>query len=249
MEITILGSGTGAPSLKRNPAGLLIKTGKDNLLFDTGPGTVRKLLELGLTYHDIDYIFYTHFHTDHTLDLAAILFAAKYHLSLRTRQLYIIGPQGLEKFYSSLLNLYGDVIRPEYYKVSLKEIKEQALTIGPYKINSMRMKHCPESTGYRVESAGKTVVYSGDTDVCENIVKLGRDADVLILECSFPDEMKVKGHLSAQEAGNIAKECNCGKLVLTHLYPVCQDEDIIKQARKAFKGEISVAYDLMTLRA
>ncbi|MBN2097722.1 MAG: ribonuclease Z, partial [Candidatus Omnitrophica bacterium] len=68
MEVTILGSGTGVPALKRNAAGLLIKVENENLLFDSGPGIIRKLLELGLTYHDIDYIFYTHFHTDHTLD-------------------------------------------------------------------------------------------------------------------------------------------------------------------------------------
>lgn len=247
MELTILGSGTGTPTLTRNAAGLLIKIENENLLFDTGPGVIKRLLEIGITYHDIDYIFYTHFHTDHTLDLATFLFAAKYALSLRTKKLNIIGPCGLERFYNSLLNLYDDVIRPEAYEVNLKEIKEQTLNCGGYKINAMHMHHCPESLGYRVESKGKVIVYSGDTDACENIVKLGQNADVLILDCSFPDEMKVKGHLTAQEAGKIAQACNCKKLVLSHLYPVCQKENVIQQARKTFKGEVAVAYDLMRL--
>ncbi len=247
MEITILGSGTGVPSLQRNASGLLIKTEKENLLFDTGPGTIRKLLEIGITYHDIDCIFYTHFHTDHTLDLAAFLFAAKYVLSLRTRKLTIFGPLGLEAFYNSLLNLYGDVIRPEAYEVTLREIKEGALEFSAYKIHVAPMQHSPESLGYRVEANGKTVVYSGDTDVCENIVKLGQNADVLILDCSFPDEMKVTGHLSAREAANIAKMCNCRKLVLSHLYPVCREDAISAQAKKTFKGAVVVARDLMRL--
>ena len=246
MEIIILGSGTGAPSLKRNAAGLVVKIGKVNLLFDTGPGAVNRLLEAGFTYHDIDYIFYTHFHTDHTLDLAHFLFAAKYVLSLRTKRLNLIGPRGLEGFYNSLLNVYGDVVRPEAYEVKVQEIEEEALAFNGCQISTKRMQHAPESLGYRIESDGKVLAYSGDTDVCENIVKLGKDSDILIWDCSFPDEMKVKGHLTPQEAAQVANNCNCRKLVLSHLYPVAQGEEIIaKQAQKTFKGEVRVAHDLM----
>ena len=242
-----MGSGTGAPSLERNAAGLLIKVENKSLLFDTGPGIIRKLLELGITYHDVDYIFYTHFHTDHTLDLASLLFAAKYALSLRTKQLRVIGPLGLKGFYSGLLSLYGNVIRPEAYEVSLKEIEEQTLNLNGCKIKTLAMQHASESLGYSVESNGRRVVYSGDTDVCENIVRLGQGADILILDCSFPDEMKVRGHLIPKEAARIAQRCNCKRLILSHLYPVCRQDIITAQAKEIFKGEISVAHDLMTL--
>jgi ribonuclease BN (tRNA processing enzyme) len=247
MEIIILGSGTGAPSLERDAAGIIVKIGRDNLLFDTGPGTIKKLLKLGLTYHDINYIFYTHFHTDHTLDLAAFLFAAKYAVSLRTKRLNLIGPLGLKRLYEGFLNLYGDVIAPEAYEVNLREIKEQEVGLNGCKIKTLRMQHAPESLGYRIESNGKTLVYSGDTDVCENLVRLGRGADALILDCSFPNEMKVKGHLVPEEAATVARQCNCSRLVLSHLYPVCQQERIAQEAKKEFRGEIVVASDLMRL--
>lgn len=248
MEITILGSGTGIPNLKRNAAGILIKTEKEQLLFDTGPGIMRKLLELGITYHDIPYVFYTHFHTDHTLDLAVLLFAAKYNLSLRTEKLSIIGPKGLKNLYHGLLNVYGCVIRPEAYQICLQEIEEQSLTIGSLNIRTMYMQHTPESLGYRIESQNAVVVYSGDTEMCENIIALGKDADILILDCSFPNELKVQGHLIPQEAAEIAKACHCKKLVLSHLYPVCQPDEAVKQAQKIFKeGEITAAFDLMRL--
>lgn len=226
---------------------MIVKIGNQNLLFDTGPGVVRKLLEIGITYHDIDCIFYTHFHTDHTLDLASFLFAAKYALSLRTKELTIIGPKGLEEFYNGFLNLYGDVIRPEAYRVNLNETGEGELKFEAYKIITRRMQHSPESLGYRIESNGKVLVYSGDSDVCENIVELGQGADVLILECSFPDEMKVQGHLVPSEAAEIAKACNCKRLLLSHLYPVCHEDEIVRQTKKEFKGTISVAWDLMRL--
>lgn len=245
MEITILGSGTGVPSLKRNASGLLIKIENKTLVFDTGPGTIKNLLKAGVTYHDVDCIFYTHFHTDHTLDLATFLFAAKYALSLRTKELLLAGPEGLEEFYNGLLNIYGDVVSPEAYKLDLREIKEPLFEGDGYKIHTSQMQHTPQSLGYRIESGKKVVVYSGDTDVCENIVKLGRDADILILDCSFPDEMKVKGHLTPHEAAEIAQAANCKKLVLSHLYPVCEANAITRQAKKIFKGEVVVASDLM----
>ncbi|NQS99882.1 MAG: MBL fold metallo-hydrolase [Candidatus Omnitrophica bacterium] len=248
MEITILGSGTGTPSLSRGASGLMVKIANKNLLFDTGPGVIRSLLEIGVTYHDIDDIFYSHFHTDHTLDLASLLFAAKYALSLRTKELTISGPKGLAEFYRRLLDLYGEVISPEAYRINLREIGAQSLVTTEYKVVTEHLQHVPESLGYRIESNGRVVVYSGDTDVCENIVSLAQDADLLILECSFPDEMKVKGHLVPRQAAQIASNSNCRKLVLTHLYPVCQEDQILRQAKAAFKGEIVVAEDLMRFR-
>ena len=110
------------------------------------------------------------------------------------------------------------------------------------------MEHTPESLGYRIEYQNKTVVYSGDTDVCDNIITLGKGADVMILDSSFPDEMKTQGHLTPSEAGKIAKECGCKRLVLSHLYPVCQPEQIIQQAKKVFKGEVVAASDLLRIK-
>ncbi|MFC1698561.1 MBL fold metallo-hydrolase [Candidatus Omnitrophota bacterium] len=249
MEIVILGSGTGVPSLRRGAPGLLVKAGHDYLLFDTGPGTIKKLLEIGLTYHDITRIFYTHFHTDHTLDLAAILFAAKYGLSLRKQELQVIGPQGLGHFYKGLLGLYGQVIIPEAYQLKLQEIGPgDELNFDAYNILTRKMQHCPESLAYRLEANGKSMVYSGDTADCEEIVELGQNADILILECSFPNRIKVAGHLIPEQAATIARKCNCKKLVLTHLYPVCEQAQILEQAKKEFSGEIVVASDLMSIK-
>ena len=56
------------------------------------------------------------------------------------------------------------------------------------------------------------MVYSGDTDYCDSIVKLARDCDVLILECSFPEGMHCEGHLTPDLAGRIAAEANCKQL-------------------------------------
>ena len=78
MKVTIMGSGTMVPSSKRNSAGILIKNDGILSMVDFGYGTMHNLLKLGLTYHDIDRIYFTHNHPDHMCDLVPFLFASGY---------------------------------------------------------------------------------------------------------------------------------------------------------------------------
>lgn len=249
MELTIIGSGTGVPSLKRSSPGIIVSIEGENLLFDSGPGIMRKLLEIEITYHDIDRIFYTHLHTDHINDLAAFLFATKNSFSLRRKDLEIIGPPGLKLFYQKLQELYGDAIYIQSYQIMLNEVLNETINYNNYHLTTKPLSHTPSSIGYRIEDAkGNAIVYSGDTDYCSEIVNLALEANLLILECSLPDDMKVKGHLTPSVAGRIASEANCQKLILTHLYPVCENRNIETECRKAFPGEVIVAYDLMKVK-
>ena len=92
MKVTILGSGTCVPRLSRSASSMLVETGKAKILVDLGPGTMRRLLEYGLTIFDLTHIFLTHFHPDHTSELVPLLFATKYpDGAARTRQLTIAG--------------------------------------------------------------------------------------------------------------------------------------------------------------
>ncbi len=89
------------------------------------------------------------------------------------------------------------------------------------------------------------IAFSGDTDVCSGIVTAARNADVAVLECSFPNERKVRGHLTPAEAGEIAAAARVKKLVLTHFYPECEEADILGQCRETYSGEIILAEDLL----
>jgi ribonuclease BN (tRNA processing enzyme) len=59
--------------------------------------------------------------------------------------------------------------------------------------------------------------------------------------------MKAEGHLTPSLAGRIGKEARCGKIVLTHLYPICDTVDIAEQCRKEYGGEVVIAEDLMEI--
>jgi len=96
---------------------------------------------------------------------------------------------------------------------------------------------------------GKKIVYSGDTEPCEQIVEISKDADVLIHDATFFEEEEVDGvsHTDFKEAIEIAKKANVKLLVLTHLSRRYLDiEKLEEEARKLFKNCI-VARDLMKI--
>lgn len=249
MKVIIIGSGTGAPSIKRASPALMIITAGEYLLFDTGPGTLRQMQYLGYDYHTPDYIFYTHFHVDHIADLAPFLFAAKNLSSPRRKKLVLAGPEGFSDFYFRLLELYGRQLLSDLYELKLREVTDTPVIEANWKITAQPLPHTESSIGYRLEDQeGKVVVYSGDTDYGPELVELGREANLLILESAFPDEMKITGHLTPGLAGKVAREADCKRLILTHLYPECDRVDILAQCRKEYQGEIIIASDGLKFR-
>lgn len=248
-KLIVIGSGTGIPSLRRSSPGLLIVTENTKLLIDSGPGIIRKMLEAGVTYREIDIILYTHLHPDHTADLIPILFACKYSEPPREKGLFCIGGPGFKLFFNALDKIYGQWTKPDSYSLTIKEIHKEGIRLRDLNILSKPMAHLPESVGYRITfKDGKTIAISGDTDYCQNLIDLGFGVDLLVLECSFPDGKKVEGHLTPSLAGRIALESNCKKLLLTHLYPMCDQFDMIKQCQQVFSGPILLAEDLIKIK-
>jgi ribonuclease BN (tRNA processing enzyme) len=247
-ELIILGSGTGIPSLRRSSPGLMIISDHNYLLVDSGSGTLRKMLEVGVTYRDVDLILYTHLHPDHTTDLVPTLFACKYGELRREKDLLCMGGRGFISFFEELKKLYSPWIEPRSYHLNIQEVSENALFYRNLKILSKPMAHISGSVGYRIElKDGKSISISGDTDYCQNIIDLALEVDLLVLECSFPDGKKVEGHLTPSLAGRIALESGCKKLLLTHLYPVCDQFDIVDQCQRVYPGEIHLGEDLMRI--
>ena len=77
MNVTILGAGTAIPARDHSPAGLFVEAGGERLLFDAGPGTLQRLHAAGGSLFTLDRVFLTHYHLDHCLDLASLLFALR----------------------------------------------------------------------------------------------------------------------------------------------------------------------------
>jgi ribonuclease BN (tRNA processing enzyme) len=248
-ELIVIGSGTGIPSLRRGAPGLLVISDGTRLLIDSGSGTLGRMLEVGVTYRDPDLLLYTHIHPDHVSDLVPIIFASKYADHPREKELLCIGGPGFRSYFEKLKNLYGSWIEPNSYQLTIKEICQEAFVYRDLRILSSPMAHISESVGYRIEfKDGKSMAISGDTGYCQNIIELAFEVDLLVLECSFPNGKKVEGHLTPSLAGRIALESRCKKLLLTHLYPVCDQFDIQRECEQVYKGKIILAEDLLKVK-
>ena len=252
LSVTILGSGTCVPSLKRSSCSVLVRTGDNTLLFDSGAGTMRRLLEAGVEIYDVSFLFYSHFHPDHTGELAPFLFSNKYPDGGRRKMpLTLAAGKGFIEFFKNLKRLYGHWIELDPDLLNIVEFDNtyrDERRFDDFKVETLPVEHNPESIAYRITGpGGASVVYSGDTDYSDNLVTLSKNADVLICESALPDELKVKGHLTPSQAGEIASRANVRKLVLTHFYPECDQVDVKKECRKTYSGPLVLAEDLMKI--
>ncbi len=251
MEVTILGSGTCSPSPRRGCAGYLLETGGRTLLIDAGPGTYRQLARHCVDFASIDEIFITHMHVDHINDLPAILFSRKHCLGGAPKdELVIHGPTGFSKYFSLLLNAYGSQL--EGIKIKINDHSDDEWKTGDITVKTLPMNHSLINLGYRFErfldGREKSLVYSGDTSPCENIVTLARQTGCLLMEASAPDNAPVPGHTTTSQAAEIARKAEVRLLVLTHLSPENDTGGLEEQVSAIYRGNVIVAADGMKIR-
>ena len=247
MKLTILGSGTAAPMQERSNAGYLLEIHDMKILLDSGAGTIRRLLETKINLFDIENIFYTHLHNDHINDLGAIIWSNNYGLN-RKKPLNIYGPQGIRKYVEILVK---KLLKPAklYFDINTTELRNSDFNIGNIKIKTRETIHSKniKSIIYRVENKKKSFVYTGDTDYCDEAIEIAKNADVLLTECSLPDNKKAEGHLTPCLAGKIAAKAKAKTLILTHFYPEVLKTDIKGKCGREFHGHIILARDKMKL--
>jgi ribonuclease BN (tRNA processing enzyme) len=243
IRLVILGAGTAIPVPGYSPAGYLVQIENLPLLVDIGPGTLSRLAEAGVDYRLLDTVLITHHHSDHTLDLVTLLQAYDSTPGwTRTDPLHLIGGIGTAKFYDQLMAAYPG-IAPSSYNLELREITEESLDFPSWKLSTALTGHTSYSLGYRLETGGKSIVFSGDAVLTPGLVNLARQADVFICECSFPGRAAPSEHLAAEQVGWIAREAGVKRLLLVHLYPPARDADVVSQVRREFAGLVEIAYD------
>jgi ribonuclease BN (tRNA processing enzyme) len=252
IRLTILGSGTCVPSLSRSACAVRVEAGGHTLLIDSGPGTMRRLLEAGTTIFELSHLLYSHLHPDHTAELVPLLFATKYPAGEgRSTPLMVVAGRGFRDFFERLRQAYGgwiDIGSDRFRVVEMDTRGRDGLDLGGVRVQTAPVEHNPESIAFRLTvPGGKSMVYSGDTDHSEALVDLARDTDLLVCESAFPESHKVRGHLTPAQAGEIARRAGARRLVLTHFYPQCEAADIAAECRRAWAGPLTLAEDLMVI--
>jgi ribonuclease Z len=253
MELFTLGTGAAWPDADRSAPAFLVKHEGVPYLIDCGGGTCHQLMKVGCKPSEITNILLTHIHIDHCVEFPSLVFGA--YLTGKSGEFKVFGPKGVEHFTTSIFDSTYDFaknmmknLRKLDIIVSTKEfdggvvLEENGLTIS-----SLPVEHGINTLAFKFSAGGKNLVFSADTSPCENLSKISKNADVLVIECSFPESSGVKkGHCIPSQVGAIAEEANAKSIILTHLFPVCKgkEDEIIMDVKKYYNGEVTIAYDL-----
>jgi ribonuclease BN (tRNA processing enzyme) len=253
MDVMIIGSGTAIPRSDRGSPAIAVVIKERLILFDIGPGTLRQLTRAGINYEQIEYVFLTHFHPDHTADLIHFIFASRNPTVLKRRRPFkVVGPPGTGPLIEALQAAYPGwlTLPPEMMEIQELGLEKSLQSdFGDFSLVTTPTDHTPHSLAYRVKDCeGKTLVYAGDTGYCQDVVDLAKGVDLLILESSFPDGKGCEGHLTPSLAGEMAARAGVRRLVLIHFYPECLATDVAAQCRRTYGGELILGEDLLRLR-
>ena len=266
LRVTLLGTGTPNPNPARAGASYLFHAGDFPFLIDCGPGALLRLTQSGKNPADIDHVFFTHFHLDHYADFGQFVVAR--WMRGTSKPLKVYGPEGLKKLVDLIMASltrdigYRQAIRttnPEPPVIEAVEIEQGfafehlGLSVRPFDV-----KHFPieQPFGYRVETAERKIVFSGDTCPTENLIRHARDADVLIHECVEFENWNAIGiepghkslaHTDPGLLGDIATQAKVGACVTTHMLSTSRPDNLHRIIRQDYSGTLIIGQDLMTL--
>ncbi len=248
MKLVILGSGTAVPHAQRAASGFWLQTETGSLLLDCGADAAHRMAQEKLDWPNLDAVWISHLHLDHSGGLASFLFGTKHAPQTQARQkpLRIFGCDGIEKLLQAInaANNYGLFDQP--FPVQMREIKDETeFEILPeLSARLFSTKHTAESLAIRLTNrGGVSLVYSSDTGYDEDLAAFARDVDLLILECSFWRDNPTVRHLDLAEAMRLAHLAKPRKVLLTHLYPEWDGIDLESKAKELWPGETVAARD------
>lgn len=249
MDLTFLGTGTAMPTGDRNQTGLLLETDDHRLLVDCGSGVLHALARTETGYIDLDAVLLTHHHLDHIADLLPLL---KARWLSDGPALRIAGPDGTESLLADLLSVHEYL--DDHVDPTIEDLEPGATSVAGYDVRARWGAHSMPGFGYRLSPAqqdGPAVVFSGDTVPSPEFLSIADGADVLVHDCSFPDDIETDNHPTPASLGEALDVSGVavGTLILTHLYPHTdgRHEEMRHSIAEWYDGPVRFAEDGMTV--
>ena len=214
-------------------SGYLVEWDGFKLWLDAGAGTWQSLRST-TDYRELGGVLLTHRHPDHTTDVFQALHARLYGQAEPLSPIPLWAPAETIE----VLRNYSPEISKSF---DLHEATEdQSIMFDGATVSFVRMAHPPVTLGVRVEYGEKVLAYSADSGLDADFETLARSADLFVCEATFQDaDEPWTGHLSASQAGGLAKKAGVTRLVLTHLPPGRDHERTLVEAQQA-AGSIPV---------
>ena len=282
-RIHVLGAGTPTPTPARFGSSYVVETVGEQIMVDCGPAATHKLVKAGLWPTKIDYLFFTHHHFDHDVDLPCFLLCRWDQSIGKENQLQIYGPAPTEKLTEGIIGengifahdwkarvnhpvsqqVYvnrGGVLPRKSPDVFNRDVSPGRVYSGrDWEVTAATAEHVQpylDSLAYRLDSPEGSIVFTGDTQPCQSVVDLARDADVMLCMCwDDQDVMERNGEAPFQcgttGAAKMAQDAGVRKLVLVHVGPHLAAhgpmEKGIGDVKKIYDGEVVFSDELLSL--
>ena len=283
MRITLLGTGSPTPSVKRAGSGYLVETGSECFVFDCGPGSYRRFLEAGKEPTEITQLFVTHWHYDHCIDLPHYVLQRWDQGAGKIPELKIHGPRPIRRIVEALFDkdgvfdsdleartrnemsvaIYharGGAGSRERPRPVIAEAEHGSVFRGDdWTVRAIEVPHVQpwlRCLAYRLESEGRSLVYSGDSGPTDRMVSFSEGADVLIHMCHYLtgtelNEAMARGCGSPGMIGALARDAGVGTVVLTHITGQIDKpgvrERVVSEVREIFQGTVIFGEDRMVI--
>lgn len=254
-RLTVLGTAFAVSDEEHDNTHFVLAGRDRTLLIDCASNPVLRLKMADVPVEQVSDLLLTHFHPDHVSGVA--LFLMDMWLLGRRKPLIIHGLSPVIERTESMLDLYGWNDWPNFFPLMFQRLPAHeyatAFSCTEYAVFTSPVNHFVPTVGIRIEfpKSGHILAYSCDTEPCQSVVRLAKDADVLFHEanaaCDDPDRI-FPGHSSAVQAGDIARQAAVKSLYLIH-YPSgdVDRNELLVQARRFFPGKVDLAQDFMSL--
>lgn len=246
MRLTTIGTGTAAPHATRGAAAHLVSATSVQLLLDCGAGSVQRMAALGVEWQRITHVAVTHFHPDHVADIVMLLMGWRWgQLPARSAPATLFGPVGTGAFMERLAGVYGPWLLAPGFPFTIRDVTPDEVIRLPdgVELSLQPVPHTAESVAYSVVQGTTRLVYTGDTGYDEALADWAAGCDLLLAECSLPDNLAIREHLTPRQVGSLAARANTKQLALTHFYPPVESIDIVAEVAEQYAGPVVCATD------
>jgi ribonuclease BN (tRNA processing enzyme) len=242
ITLTILGSSTPYPSIDNPCSGYVVRTASTAIWVDAGTGTLAPLQQ-HVRLEDLDAIWISHLHADHSADLLTAFYALVWADVHRAHPIPLYGPPGItERLADYLTN--GTTRAPISAAFDVHELHDgHEAQIGDLNLTTRAVSHGIPAFGVRIASPTTSLVFSGDTAPCANLIELALDCDALLCESESPapPENEPQVHHTPENTGNTASAAKAKRLIVTHVGRFLTQEEATKRAATTYAGLIEFA--------
>jgi ribonuclease BN (tRNA processing enzyme) len=235
LTLTVLGCSGSYPAPDCACSGYLVSDGKTHVAVDLGPGCLGNL-QKHLGIERLSGVVLSHAHPDHWVDLTGLHVALKYRFGRQRLPVW-----GTAENRGMALLVCGELEPTFAWNVTGDG---DDFSVGGLRFRLDRTDHYVQTHAVRVDSRdGASIVYSADTGPDWSLDRIGKGVDLALIEATYGTDEEAEGikHLSAGQAGELARSAEAKRLVLTHMWPGSDPAVHVRNGEAAYGAPVTIA--------